>query len=95
MLQADLGQVEAVGAPEPSEQLEVGAGAAPAVEDPRACTAVERLANRGRDERAEAAKPEMTRFGARGGAQQVVHGAHCIVSETAHCAQRSTSRQAL
>src|SRR5439155_10712612 len=76
---AELGKVEAEGAAEASEQLEVGPRAAAAVEHERRRSALNGGANERRDEPAEAAEPEMARLGAGRGAQQVFHAAHCSV----------------
>ncbi len=74
------GQVEPECGSKPAEQREIRAGAAAAIQNPWIRTIGGGVPEEGRDERAEAAKPEMTRLGARGGAQQVLHRADSIVS---------------
>jgi hypothetical protein len=71
--ESDSGQIEAIGAPEMSEQFEVVAGAAPAVEDPEARSATGGLLQQRRDEVTEASEPEVLRLGTRRGAKQMVH----------------------
>jgi hypothetical protein len=73
--QADLGQVEAERAAEGAEQIDVRAGAAAAVEQQRIAAAGDGACDKRRDEGAESAEPEMSRFRLRGGAQQMFHAA--------------------
>ena len=71
--ESGLGEVEPVGAAEAGEQCEVGAGAAAAIEQPRVRQSGGRALEQRRDECAEAAEPEVTRFRPCGCAQQVFH----------------------
>src|SRR3954471_23635778 len=70
------GQVDALGAPKSIEELQIRAGAAAAVQHPRrsaAASLARGVPEQRRDESAEAAEPEMTRFRSRGRAQQAFH----------------------
>src|SRR5207244_10342728 len=80
--QADWGAIEAVGASESREQVDVGAGAAPAIEKACIRPAVDGALEKGDDEGPETAEPEVTRLGARRRAQQMLHARHCIVCVT-------------
>src|SRR5262249_25377762 len=66
-------EVEAVGAAEALKQIDVGAGPAPAVDDAQVGAAGDRGADERRDEGSETPEPEVTGFGARRRAQQVLH----------------------
>ena len=79
----DLGEIEAVGAAEPSKQFEICACSAAAVEHERCSSAANGGSNERRDEPAEATKPEMPRLGGRRGAEEVLHAANCSVSAMA------------
>ena len=72
-LKADRRDVESVRGAVAAEQLEIRARAAAAVEQARVGASGEGAPDERRDEPAEAAKPEMIRFGARRRAQEVVH----------------------
>src|SRR5206468_8257997 len=80
--QTDGRQVEAVGAAESGEQIDVGAGAAAAIDKARVAPRADGALQKGGDEGSQAAEPEVTRLGARGGAQQMLHARHCIVCVT-------------
>jgi hypothetical protein len=67
--------IESVRGPVWGEQGEVGARAAATVEDAGAGRARESLPDERLDEPPEAAEPEVTLFGARRRAQQIVHAA--------------------
>jgi hypothetical protein len=73
-------QIEAVGAPELFKERQVIAGAAATIEDQGADAVFGRLTEQRRDEQSEAPKPEMSRFGTRGCAQQMLHRRNCSVS---------------
>jgi hypothetical protein len=71
--QTDGGQVKAVGSAESGEQIDVGAGAAAAIDKARVAPLADRTLQKGGYEGSQAAEPEVTRLGARGGAQQMLH----------------------
>jgi hypothetical protein len=60
-----------------AEQVDVRAGAAPAVEQRRMCDASGRLAQERRHEPSKSLEPEMARFGKRRGAQEMLHASDC------------------
>ncbi len=66
-------EVEPVGSPETAEEVEIGASPTAAVEDAGALAAFEGSTDERRDEPAEPTEPEVTRFGARCRAQQMLH----------------------
>ena len=68
-------QIEAVGAAEATQHLEVRAGPAAAIEERGFARPARAVPDEGRDEGAEAAEPEVARFRYRGRAQQVFHAA--------------------
>src|SRR4029077_2035214 len=72
-LQTGGRHVESVSRTKFCKEGQVGTGPATTVKNADACGASERPAKERCDEPSEAAKPEMTRFGARCGAQQIVH----------------------
>ena len=80
--EAGRGQIEPERPAELAQELEVGAGAATAVQKPRVREALGCLPQQRGDEQSKAPKPEMAGFGTRRGAQQMLHGRHCSVSRT-------------
>ena len=71
--EAAPGEVDAPGASELPEHLQVVAGAAAAVEDPRRLDAAGRLGEQRLDETAESVEPEVIAFGPCRGFEQAVH----------------------
>jgi len=78
-VQAGGAQIEAEGAAVRRQHLDVRAGTAAAVEEERVRPPGEGRLDERRDEGAEAAEPEVTRFRDRGRAQQVFHRRDCTV----------------
>ena len=78
--QADCCQIESVSAPELSKKYQVIPGTAPAIEDKWIDSAFGRLTEKWKDEQTETTKPEMSRLGTRGGAQQMLHCRNSSVS---------------
>src|SRR5262249_27754746 len=81
----DFGEIEAESRAETRKKLEVGTSSASAVEKTWSRPAGDGLSEQRRNEGPEPAEPEVTRFRLRGCAQQVLHGAHCSVSNDASC----------
>jgi hypothetical protein len=75
--QAHCREIEAVRPPETAQKFQIGACATATVEQSSGRYPPCRVVEQGRDETPETAKPEMARFGAGGGAQQVLHAPDC------------------